>query len=347
MHASTINANHKSPFLKIPFEKASYHSQIFRLRKLAEEALRNYSFKVKKIAFVNHGENTVFKVFSTNGKKFMLRIHRHNYHTEGAINEELAWLALLSKQKFLVPKPMKSKKGKYLLNLFHPYVGQARFCSLFDWIDGRFLNKTVSAKQLYQTGRLIAQLQLNTPKAKVNHRRYWTPEGLAGTPTTFGNLDDIPILTAQQQKLATRARKIVFKNLKAYRKKFPKRMGLIHADLHFGNAFFTSKGLAAIDFDDCGLGFHIYDLVVPFLSVSHDRDSKEKLNTYKKSLFEGYRSVKTLDEQDEKIFRHLLQARKLIMISWLYSRSDNPRLKKHFKKYAKNALKEVKQDYGL
>ncbi len=47
---------------KLDFEKASYLSQLHRLRALAELALTKYPVRVKKIEFINHGENTTFKV---------------------------------------------------------------------------------------------------------------------------------------------------------------------------------------------------------------------------------------------------------------------------------------------
>lgn len=38
--------------------------------------------------------------------------------------------------------------------------------------------------------------------------------------------------------------------------------GLIHGDLHYENVLFHRGEACAIDFDDCGWGFHLYDLVV-------------------------------------------------------------------------------------
>jgi len=38
--------------------------------------------------------------------------------------------------------------------------------------------------------------------------------------------------------------------------------GLIHGDLHHENFLFHRGEARAIDFDDCGWGFHLYDLAV-------------------------------------------------------------------------------------
>ena len=42
----------------------------------------------------------------------------------------------------------------------------------------------------------------------------------------------------------------------------PGSFGLIHSDLHCENFLFHNGVVRAIDFDDCGWGFHLYDLAV-------------------------------------------------------------------------------------
>jgi len=110
--------------------------------------------------------------------------------------------------------------------------------------------------------------------------------------------------------------------------------------LHFGNVVSTGKGIGAIDFDDGGFGFHAYDLVIPYISVQHALGKKRKhlLQTYKNALINGYKSKRNWDPEDEKIFEELVKARKLLMLGWLNSRSDNPKLKSYLKKSIKNVL---------
>jgi Ser/Thr protein kinase RdoA (MazF antagonist) len=59
----------------------------------------------------------------------------------------------------------------------------------------------------------------------------------------------------------------VSRELQRFERRFPERLGLIHADLHFGNFLDTGAGPAAIDFDDCGRGFLAYDLAVPLTRI--------------------------------------------------------------------------------
>jgi Ser/Thr protein kinase RdoA (MazF antagonist) len=113
--------------------------------------------------------------------------------------------------------------------------------------------------------------------------------------------------------------------------------------LHFGNLLAVGTGIGAIDFDDCGFGFYVYDLVIPYISMQNilGKKRKKKFALYKNALIDGYKSVRSWDQDDEQLFPHLVTARKLLMLGWLNSRSDNPRLKKHLKGAIKRALEHI------
>src|SRR5262249_8737986 len=49
----------------------------------------------------------------------------------------------------------------------------------------------------------------------------------------------------------------------------PGAFGLIHADLHTGNAVFTGDRVALIDFDDSGYGHRVYDVAVALWELRH------------------------------------------------------------------------------
>lgn len=330
--------------MKKTFVESSYLSQVRRLRSLAKKALLEYPFKVKSIHFLKHGENATFRAETSNGQSFLIRIHRNDYHSKLAIEEELKWLSHLSKKGVSVPQPVRSKKGNLVETVEHADMGSSRNCSVLVWVPGSFLEKSIKPKHLFEVGQLLADFQNNTPKGKTKHRQYWTAEGMVGTNPKFGSIDKLPNVSPHEQKILTAARKLIFKKLKAFGKKYPQRMGLIHADLHFGNIVSNRKKLAAIDFDDCGYGFFAHDLVTPYVSVENSLSKKKAhlLPQYQKALIEGYKSKRKWDKNDEEIFRHLITARKLMMLGWLNSRSDNPRLKKYLKGAVKNVLEHLK-----
>jgi Ser/Thr protein kinase RdoA (MazF antagonist) len=67
--------------------------------------------------------------------------------------------------------------------------------------------------------------------------------------------------------------------------------GLIHADLHLGNAIFQGGEVKLIDFDDCGTGPRLYDLAVALWEL---RD-QPKYPAYRDALLAGYRARREID----------------------------------------------------
>jgi Ser/Thr protein kinase RdoA (MazF antagonist) len=190
---------------------------------------------------------------------------------------------------------------------------------------------------------MIASMQKAAPKTR--HRRYWTADGMVGSNPKFGSIDQLSIATRKQQQVITRARMRVLIRLRRYEKRFPKRRGLIHADIHFGNLLVTDRGLAAIDFDDCGYGILAYDLAVVLLAIERQFNERDpvKISELREKLIAGYKTILPWDSHDDAILDDLVYARKLMMLGWLNSRVDNPRLAKHFKKSLPSVVKEIRR----
>ena len=147
----------------------------------------------------------------------MLRIHRNDYHSKEAIQEELSWLDRLSKVGGLdVPRPVRSRHRHLVELVKNKSFPEGRHICLFQWIDGIFLRKSLTTQHMSELGQLIAKIQNVQPKGGVKHRRYWSAEGLVGVQPKFGSLDRLPNVTASQQKIITAARKTIYKKLKAF-----------------------------------------------------------------------------------------------------------------------------------
>jgi Ser/Thr protein kinase RdoA (MazF antagonist) len=333
-----------------PFENASYLSQVHRLRDMAGRALQCYGIRAVSCSLITHWENTTFQVTTTIGKRFLLRIHRPGYHTEAAILEELTWLERLSAARTLrVPVPIRSRSGRLVESVASPQVPQRRYCCVLQWIDGHFIRRSLNVSHLRKLGGVIARLHGNAEGLTVVHRKYWDAEGLVGENPKFGSIDRLEGISRSAQDIVTQARLLVLSRLKQFEREFPHKQSLIHADLHFDNLLVARKDLAVIDFDDCGLGFHAYDLAVSLTSTGHgpyDKKSDE-YSRLKDALIEGYSRERGWAESDEEILPFLIAARRLAMLGWLNSRSDNSLLKKRIKGAVARTVKHLRKAYGL
>jgi len=327
----------------LDISKLSYRKQVQLLKQLAVGALARYPITIKDISFINHGENATFRVTDSNDCKYLLRVCRNDYHTKEALLEELSWLRSLSKtKKFQLPTPVLSESKRLLENVSTTEIPEGRKVALFHWTEGRFLKKQISENQMTALGVLIAKLHAESVHSKVVHRRYWDAEGLLGKDAKFGSIDNLDGATRDQQRIVTRARKALLKKFKAFETRYPEKMGIIHADLHTGNFLFNNNGIAAIDFDDCGFGFFGYDVAIPIMSLDRFKNlGRKKKTLLKEALFSGYRQIRPWTKEDEAMVDHFILARRLLMLGWVNSRSDNPELKKYFKGALKRTINHL------
>jgi Ser/Thr protein kinase RdoA (MazF antagonist) len=332
-----------------PFEESGYRAQIHRLRKLAMNALSLYPVSVASIDFLAHIENTTFRVQSRTGTRYLLRVHRPGYHSKEAITDELRWLEhLAGRTSFAAPVPVRSKGGALVEEGEAEGVATPRCCTLMRWIDGRF-SYQADTKQFFVLGHATAELHASRNQLRLPRRRYWDSDGLVGIKPKLGSVESIEGASPRQQRIISEARRLIHRTLKQFEAKFPERLGVIHADLHFGNVLFQGKRLAMIDFDDCGYGFFGYDLAVTLLSIRGRLKRKRirKTEAYTDALISGYTSLASWDREWDRVVQYLMGARKVAMLGWLQSRSDNPRLKAYLKKALPATVRELADEFGL
>jgi len=331
----------------IPFEQASYLSQVRRLRALALDVVLQYPLKVKSIDFIKHGANATFKVTTPKGKKYLLRICSQKCHSKNALLEEFKWLNSISQNTNIrAPKPVNNKKGQTITSVKHPSIGESRNCVLFDWVQGHFLWKRINADYAHSVGALMGQLQKSGLKIQMKHRDYWRTRGLVGTTdATYYNVERLTGISKTHQHLITSARRLAHKMLLRYENSYPDKIGIIHADLNPNNCIIQDKNYGAIDFDDCGIGFYGYDLAVPLFSFEHltESDKSKDFSALKEALFEGYSQHMPLTQHDIEMSPYFLLALKLMIVAWLESLKYNSRLRPFFKTAVHRTIKYFKK----
>jgi Ser/Thr protein kinase RdoA (MazF antagonist) len=198
-------------------------------------------------------------------------------------------------------------------------------------------------------GSVIADLHRSAQGFPVIHRRYWDAEGLVGARPKFGSIDRLEGISTKAQDTLSQGRLLILCQLKRFEGAFPQKQGLIHADLHFDNVLVSQGDLAVIDFDDCGFGFHAYDLAVNLGSVRHSLPNgrKREFPKLKQALIEAYAFERGWSKSDEQILPCLMTARSRAMLGWLNSRSDHPVLRKRVKVAVTRTVKHLHKEYGL
>jgi Ser/Thr protein kinase RdoA (MazF antagonist) len=99
------------------------------------------------------------------------------------------------------------------------------------------------------------------------------------------------------------------------------RYGLIHADMRLANLLISPAGeTRLIDFDDCGLGWFLYDFAT---GVSFIEDHPQ-VPTLKEAWVEGYRQVRTLSPAEEREIDSFVMLRRLALLAWIGSHIEAP-----------------------
>ncbi|ONI67274.1 aminoglycoside phosphotransferase [Kribbella sp. ALI-6-A] len=277
-------------------ELVSKRAQVARLRRTAVRALADYPVDEPRLTFIAHGENTTFRVDSRDGR-FLLRVHRPNRHGPGvdsrvAVGSELDWLAALQADTELsVPAPVRARSGEWTA------VADGRVCSLLGWQYGRMQAAHPRPVHFRRLGGILARLHEHAsgwdpPPGFVRMR--WDWDTFFGNTMEYGGVpaagcwDLLPApVRPQFDEVARRMRGVMAELGSA-----PEVFGLIHADLHLENALFDGDAVRLIDFDDCGLGYWLYDLAVPLWEYrTHPEHA-----AIREALLAGYGQLRALPD---------------------------------------------------
>ena len=304
----------------------SNRQQVARMRHLAVRALDAYPLADPELRFVAHGENTTFRVDATapgGRERFLLRVHRPARHgrdvdSAAAIGSELDWLtALRADTDLLVPEPFRTTEGNLTTVVRSKDVPEPRVCSVLRWMDGRARTAAPRPVHLHRLGSVIARLhnhasQWRAPPGFVRIR--WDWETFFGDTMVYGGINAADVwdllpgdLRRKFDRVASRMKRVMMQLGDG-----PGKVGLIHADLHLGNALFCRDDVMVIDFDDCGFGYWLYDIAVSLWELRH-RNDYEQLRA---ALLEGYAQQRPPPSGDLAYLDDFIAARDVAFGLW-------------------------------
>lgn len=273
----------------------SRRAQIDRLRQVALVALDQYTLPEGRLTFVAHGENTTFRHDSAAGRH-LVRVHRPRRHGRNvdstlAIRSELAWLrAIRAETDLKVPEPRAAKDGATSVEA--SAAGDTRACSVLRWMEGRIHEESARPVHLCRLGEAMARLHNQAdgwapPSGFVRLR--WDHEAFFGDVMVYGETSAAGCWALLPAEVRTRFESVAARMTEVMGS--AEDWGLIHADLHLGNALFHRGGVKLIDFDDCGYGHRVYELAVAVWELRDEPD----YSAFRDALLDGYRRHRDVD----------------------------------------------------
>lgn len=301
------------------FEALGQDEQIRRIGLLARRAAGQVGLDVHSMTPLVHAENTTFCI-ETNMGKYCARVSRPGYQSTANIRSEIAFLAELREAGLPVPRPFRSA----VVTTEVPEVPQPRDCVFLAWQEGEFSKGELAPERAYRVGHLMARFHLFSEK--------WSP------PANFTRqrlhawaLDDIPWRElAEGSPMVSRENLELLRRIDDESRPLLKSLelscasyGLIHADLHQSNVLFDGNETHAIDFDDLGWGFWIFD----FAAALAYQVGGSAYEDVREQMLAGYEELRFLPPRTRELLSAFTRMRLMQVCIWVMSRRDNPKIR--------------------
>jgi Ser/Thr protein kinase RdoA (MazF antagonist) len=305
------------------FDDLSPEGQLERIGELAQDALGAYELPADaRVSLINYSENMTYRVDApASGGRWALRVHREDYHTKNGIGCELAWMKAL-REEAGVPTPiaLAGKDGELIQDVSSTGVPRPRHCVLFDWLAGHEPDESGDLVGPFEElGEISARLHKHSKgwaRPDNFERLVWVYDHMLGDKPYWGRWQDGMGLDPEKIALFERLSTAIARRLEAYGQG-PERFGVIHADLRLANLLVDETGTRVIDFDDCGLGWFMYDLGTALSFIEHRPEVPEWVAAW----VAGYRKVLDLAQADEDEIPTFILLRRLLLVAWIGSHS--------------------------
>jgi len=273
---------------------------------------------------INHSENMTYRIDCANGEKLILRVHREGYQSYENIMSEIAWMKALQEDAgILTPQARSGIDGKLIQRVSAPQIG-SRNCVLINWIDGEMPQETGELSDLLepftQLGGITAHLHrhaLEWQRPEFFQRQCWDLDGTIGDQPIWGRYLEGQGLTDEDKGLLKKCGDLIKDRLEQFGKS-PDRFGLVHADLRLANLLIYQGSIRVIDFDDCGLGWFLYDIGAALSFMEDRKDVPELVEAWVK----GYLKVRYLSEEEIAEIPTFIMLRRLTLLGWAASRGQ-------------------------
>ena len=232
-------------------------------------------------------ENTNY-LLRTKNNKYILTIFEKRVQKKD-LPFFMSLMDKLNNHKINCPKPQKSKKGNYLVNI------KNKPASIVSFVEGKEKNK-LKIKDCYEIGKNIAKLHMASKKIKLYRKNSMSLSSWSKLLNKIGN---------KSNKIDINLNDLMETSLRDIKKRWPRKLssGIIHGDLFIDNIFFkNNKFYGYIDFYFSSNDFLIYEIAICINALCFDKKNKKFIfNKIKsKNLLKGYSSVRKLSKDEKK-----------------------------------------------
>ena len=302
----------------------SYDEMIERLGVLANQSLKLWDLPEDATArLINVSENATYLVESPGGYKSILRVHRQDYHTRNAIMCEHAWSKALNEEGGVhTPDIIAGRDGSTIQTASVEGLPGERHMAMFEFVEGEHPEEdadhlVASFEELGEIAALTHNHSVTWTRPEGFERLIWDLDTVFGPQAYWGDWRVAPGVTREIKTLLERLQSVVVRRLTEFGKG-PERFGLIHADMRLANLIISNGSPRLIDFDDCGLGWFMYDFAAG-ISFMEDHPQGPAL---KEAWVVGYRKMRALSAADESEIDTFVMLRRLALLAWIGSHAE-------------------------
>ncbi len=250
------------------FTQLTSQGKLRRIRKLAENALKEYDIEVEQWGMLAFATNLLYKVRSKTGQRFVLRMAYPGWRSLEDLRAEAAWLkALHTGTEIGAPLVIPSSKGEDVLPMRGAGVPDTWHATLMTWVEGILLAHRLTCANLERMGSLFAQLHL--------HGQSWRPPSgfttkqfdaflSRGEPDMIFGEGLIQSFREEDQKAYLRAKQWVENE---YDRLPQSDLRVIHCDLWHENIKLDHGKLRPFDFEDTIWGYRLHDIAMGMLDL--------------------------------------------------------------------------------
>jgi Ser/Thr protein kinase RdoA (MazF antagonist) len=311
--------------------------------RLAAAALDRWGLAGATLRMINHSENVTYLVTPEPARPVVLRVHREGYHTAVGIRSELAWMsALRAADAVRTSRAIAGRDGAEIQTVSHGAL--SRHCVLFEHLDGRTPDEERLSEPFTRLGEVTARAHRHAEgwqRPPWFERLTWDFDHCLGETPNWGPWTAGPDLDPEGRRLLRRLVDVLRRRLGRFGQS-PDRYGLIHADFRLANLLIHQGDVRVIDFDDCGIGWFLYDAATAVSFMEHRPD----VDALMQAWLAGYRRVRPMSTVEESELSTFIMLRRMTLFAWIGSHAATELARTEGRAYARHSCELAERYLG-